>query len=243
MRTALIADIHGNLTALDVVLADLARRGADRVVCLGDVAATGPQPRETLRRLRSLGCPVVMGNADAWLLHPHLDEDADEDARRFAEIDLWCRARLDEDDLAFVRTFRPTVELSIGDGLSLLCFHGSPRSWDEVVTATTPETELEDMLRGVHAGVLAGGHTHVPLVRRHRGTLLVNPGSVGLPYEIAPDTGEARNPPWAEYTVLDTGGGSLSVELRRAPVDARAVTAAALASGMPHAEWWAAGWR
>jgi predicted phosphodiesterase len=244
MRTALIADIHGNLTALDAVLADFVRRGADRVVCLGDVAATGPQPRETLRRVREVRCPVVMGNADAWLLHPRLDEDADEDARRFAEIDLWCRDQLDEDDLAFVRTFEPTIELSPGDGgPSLLCFHGSPRSWDEVIAATTPETEMEDMLRGVRAGVLAGGHTHVPLVRRHRGMLLINPGSVGLPYEIAPDTGEARNPAWAEYAVLDTGGGSLSIELRRVPVDAQAVVAAALASGMAHAAWWAQGWR
>jgi len=62
MRIAIIADIHGNLTALEAVLADLEDTGADRVVCLGDVAATGPQPHETVARLRALGCPVVMGN-------------------------------------------------------------------------------------------------------------------------------------------------------------------------------------
>jgi predicted phosphodiesterase len=67
MRTALIADIHANLVSFDAVLADIDRARMDQIVCLGDVAATGPQPRETLARLRRLGCPVVLGNADAWL--------------------------------------------------------------------------------------------------------------------------------------------------------------------------------
>jgi predicted phosphodiesterase len=63
MRVAVIADIHGNLTALEAVLADLAATQVDEIVCLGDVAATGPQPYETVAQLRALACPVVMGNA------------------------------------------------------------------------------------------------------------------------------------------------------------------------------------
>lgn len=70
MRIAVIADLHGNLVALEAVLAALADERTDGIVCLGDVAATGPQPRETVERLRAVGCPVVMGNADAWLLDP-----------------------------------------------------------------------------------------------------------------------------------------------------------------------------
>ena len=67
MRIGLIADIHGNGIALDVVLAELARERVDEIICLGDVAALGSQPREVLARLRAIGCPVVMGNTDAWL--------------------------------------------------------------------------------------------------------------------------------------------------------------------------------
>ncbi len=67
MRIGIIADVHANLAALDAVLAALAAEPADRIVCLGDVAV-GPQPREVVARLRELNGPIVMGNADAWLL-------------------------------------------------------------------------------------------------------------------------------------------------------------------------------
>lgn len=70
MRIALIADIHGNVVALDEVLAELEKKAVDQIVCLGDVAAGGPRPAQTLERLRELDCPVVMGNADQWLLTP-----------------------------------------------------------------------------------------------------------------------------------------------------------------------------
>ncbi|MCB0291188.1 MAG: metallophosphoesterase, partial [Calditrichaeota bacterium] len=69
MKIALISDIHGNLTALEAVLADIRRRGADRIICLGDLATLGPQPREVIARLRELDCPGIMGNHDAALLH------------------------------------------------------------------------------------------------------------------------------------------------------------------------------
>ena len=67
MRLGLISDIHGNLLALDAVLDELNESRIDRLVCLGDVAA-GPEPRETVERLRELGCPVVRGNWDTWVL-------------------------------------------------------------------------------------------------------------------------------------------------------------------------------
>jgi len=70
VRTALIADIHGNLVSLQAVLDDARERGVERIVCLGDVAATGPQPVETIEAVAALGCDVVMGNADEWLLDP-----------------------------------------------------------------------------------------------------------------------------------------------------------------------------
>src|SRR5258708_31692588 len=93
MRVALISDIHGNCVALEAVLADIERAGVDQVVCLGDVAATGPQPHAVIERLRATGCPVVMGNADVWLLNPQLSETEDEATRQIEEIDLWCAAQ------------------------------------------------------------------------------------------------------------------------------------------------------
>jgi predicted phosphodiesterase len=61
MRVALISDIHGNLVSLEAVLADIDREGVDQIVCLGDVAGLGPQPREILARLQALGCICIMG--------------------------------------------------------------------------------------------------------------------------------------------------------------------------------------
>ncbi len=234
MKTALIADVHGNLVALEAVLADIERRGAERLVCLGDVAATGPQPREVIARLRELECPVVMGNTDQWLLDaPGGDaDDEDEDARRIVEIDVWVRDQLDARDMAYLRGFHPVIELGW-----LLCFHGSPRSNRDVIVATTPEVELERMLGGHAELVLAGGHTHVQMLRRHNHSLLINPGSVGMPFERLED-GTFHNPPWAEYALVRRG----RIEFRRVPLDVRAVAGAALESGMPNAGWWVKDW-
>ncbi len=70
MRLALISDIHGNNVALEAVLTAISTQNITQVICLGDVASTGPQPCEVIKRLREIGCPVVMGNMDVWLLQP-----------------------------------------------------------------------------------------------------------------------------------------------------------------------------
>ena len=232
MRTALIADIHGNLVALDAVLSDIDRRGADRIVCLGDVAATGPQPRDAIERVAGLGCDVVMGNTDEWLVEPRDESIEDDDTRRIVEIDLWAHDQLEDRHIELVRGYQPVVEL---DGL--LCYHGSPRSNTEVLLPITPETELAAMLDGHAEAIMAGGHTHMPMLRRHGASLVINPGSVGMPFEHAAG-GTFRNPPWAEYAIVEDG----RVEFHRVPVDVGAVTETALASGMPNAAWWIKDW-
>lgn len=243
MRVALIADIHGNLVSLDAVLTVLGRERVDQIVCLGDVAATGPQPHAVLTRLRELGCPIIMGNADAWLLDPaDRPPPASDDLRRIEEIDRWCLAQLRGADLDFVRTFQPTVPVPLGSGALLLCMHGSPRSNMDAIRATTPDGELDAMLTGVAAAVVAGGHTHTQLLRRHGDLFIVNPGSVGLPYERLRSSGRVRNPPWAEYGVVEWQEEQLSLQLRHTPVDVGAVVDAAEASGMPHGAWWIGGW-
>lgn len=90
---------------------------------------------------------------------------------------------------------------------------------------------------------MAGGHTHEQMLRRYKGTIVLNPGSVGLPFERGPGADEARNPPWAEYAVVSHEHGALRVELRRVPIDIGAVVCAIRESGMPHAELLAQDWR
>ena len=92
-RLALISDIHGNGVALDAVLADVARAEVDELICLGDIAAGGPQPREVIGRLRELGCRTVRGNAESWLLDG-LPPGASEETQRLNEIADWASSVL-----------------------------------------------------------------------------------------------------------------------------------------------------
>jgi len=241
MRVALIADIHGNLAALEAVLTDVADAGTDRLICLGDVAALGPQPHEVTARLRELGCPVVLGNCDIVPIRPVRLPPLDEEGRRWFEIEAWGAAHLTPEDLTYFRTFQPTITLPLGDEATLLCFHGSPHSNTDSIVATTPDAALEQMLHGSSATVLAGGHTHAPFMRRYKEAVLLNPGSVGFPYEVAED--RMGHPPWAEYSIVEWRSGRLSIELRRVPIDVDLAVQTLLRSEMPYAEWLASMWR
>jgi predicted phosphodiesterase len=241
MRLGVIADIHGNLAALETVLGALERERVGRIVCLGDVAALGPQPGEVLARLRGLACPCVMGNTDAWLLG---DPAFGSDNPVLAEMTRWCVARLSAEERAAVRAFPPVLEMALGAGQMLLCFHGSPRSFDDVIAATTPDAEVAAMLGGREAAILAGGHTHVQLLRRYGESVIVNVGSVGLPGTGpgTPDLPVNRRVRWAEYGVIDAAAGRVSIELRRVPLEMGRMLAVARESGLPHLDWWLGRW-
>jgi putative phosphoesterase len=239
VRLGLISDIHGNLLALNAVLDELNESGIDRLVCLGDVAA-GPEPRQTIDRLRELGCPVVLGNWDTWLLEgiPPLQL---QEGPKLRDQGDWSAAQLTKPDQDFLRELQPQLELDLG-GTVVLCVHGSPRSALEDIHATTPDSELAEMFNGTKPRVLAAGHTHVQLARLHGTTLIVNPGSVGLPFNSWPPNGAVRMSPWAEYAILTVEDGRISTELRRAPYDVPALLENARGSGMPHPDWWGAQW-
>ncbi len=241
MRIALISDIHGNLTALEAALADIRRRGAEQIICLGDVAVYGPQPREVIARLRDLAIPSVMGNTDQWLLNPEPWSD-DEVDRAQIEIEMWNASLLSGSDQAAVAGYASLLPLDYGDGFTLLAYHGSPRNFNDRVRPTTPEKELDAWFPDNRALVMAGGHTHEAMIRRYGEGTLVNPGSVGQPsYETA--DGRSVKPAWAEYALVEWDGGALAITLLRVPYPLAELRAAVLASEMPHAETWLADWR
>jgi putative phosphoesterase len=223
MRTALLSDLHGNIVALRAVLEHIRQSRVDRIVCLGDVATLGPSPGCVLDALSELGCACILGNHDAFLLDAELIRRYTETPVIVAAVDA-CRAALGSAELAFVRTFRPTLNLDM-DGATLGLFHGSPRSHMEDLLATTTADDLDRALGERRATVMAGGHTHIQMVRQHRGTLLVNPGSVGLPFETYVSGGPPRILAHAEYATVDASDGSVAVTLHRVPVDRGALIA------------------
>lgn len=243
MRVGLIADIHGNLVSLDAVLTELQREGVDGIVCLGDVAVLGPQPGEVIGRLRALGCPCVLGNTDAWLLdQPSGGGPAA--GGTMADLTAWCGERLSSSDHEYLATFPAIVDIPLPTGQTMRCVHGSPRSYDEVIAATTRDEAVAAMLADPRPAILAGGHTHVQLFRRVDQTMVVNPGSVGLP-GVGPGTPDLpvnRDVAWAEYGIIEATATHLSVELRRTAIDLDRVLAAARDRTMPHLDWWRALW-
>jgi putative phosphoesterase len=233
VRLALISDIHGNLPALEAVLEEIQKEDVDEILCLGDVAV-GPQPGETLDRVRELGCPVVLGNWDAYFIRGFPSHQS-EIGQQLVEMGEWWAGHLTSEQRAFIETF--TEELRRP---GLVAFHGSPRSYEDFIYATTPDSELTQMLDGTRAPLLAGGHTHFAMVRHFDGALFVNPGSVGLPF--AKQEQVMRISPWAEYAIIDSDDGLLSVELRRTAFDVDSLLELIRTSGMPHADWWAGLW-
>jgi len=177
LQVAALYDVHGNLPALDAVLAEV---DADVVLVGGDIAA-GPWPAETLARLRGLGGDVrfIGGNADrevaqqtAGLAPPELME--------------FVRERLSAEEIAFLGAL-PLIETIEVDGLGTVLFcHATPRNDEEIFTRISPDERWREALDGVEADVVVCGHTHVQFDRTIDGVRLVNAGSVGMPYEHEP---------------------------------------------------------
>jgi predicted phosphodiesterase len=239
MRIAIISDIHGNCVALDAVLKDLQELKVDQIVCLGDAVQGGPQPAEVVARLRELGCPVVMGNADDWLLNG-IDSGAEsisEERRvRMEAVRDWQLSRLTADDLAFIRAFEPTLRIPLDAERTLLCYHGSPQSFDHVILPQTPDEEVRQFLEPQEQTIYTGGHTHMQFVRHFGRTFHFNPGSVGVAYRHDQPDEDFRLDPWAEYASLSSDSGNLSLEFRRIKFDVQSLISVYRTIGRPFAE-------
>jgi predicted phosphodiesterase len=220
VTVAALYDVHGNLPALEAVLADPAFARADAVVVGGDVA-TGPMPAEVLDRLAGLDLRVrwVRGNADREAVSAFDRGDTDPSAHPSedapAVAGAFTAARITRAHRDLMAGFEDVVRL---DG-ALYC-HGSPRDDNEIITAFTPAERLAPMLEGVAEPLVVCGHTHHQFeleAERHR---VVNAGSVGMPYQGVPGA----------FWLLVSDGDT---EPRRTEVDLEAMTAALRTSGYP----------
>lgn len=233
MRIAILSDIHGNIVALDAVLADVARQGADMMVNLGDILSGPLFPCETADRLMALNLPTIRGNHERQLLT--------HDLARMGASDLYTHRQLQPHHRAWIAAlpdqFRPADDV--------LMVHGAPGDdlcyWLETLDphGLRPATaaEVEARAGGAAAPLILCGHTHMPRIhRRPGGGLIVNPGSVGLPAYADdhpfPHSVEAGSP-HARYAMADRIDGAWQARLIAIPYDWEAAACAADTHGRP----------
>jgi putative phosphoesterase len=208
LRVAALYDIHGNLPALEAVLAEVERERVDAIVVGGDIASGPPQPREVVELVRSLpNAHCIRGNADRLRDRENAGEEGLE----------WLLSQLDEERIDWLEGLPFSVVLD-----DTLYVHSNPRDDTTMVTELTTDEKLAGLLEGVEQRRVVAGHTHMQLERRVGETLFVNAGSVGWPYEGTPGS---------YWAILDEG-----VELRHTDYDRERAAELVRASGHPRAE-------
>lgn len=237
MRLAVVSDIHGNLPALEAVLAEIGREKVDRVVNLGDIVSGPLWPQETAARLRALAWPTIRGNHERQLLTLPVD--------RMGAADAFARARLGGDELRWLAALPATLDL--GDGV--WCCHGTPASdLAYLLETVTPDlgrsgspgvraanaAEVAGRLGTVTSALVLCGHTHMPRVVRSGATLVVNAGSVGLPafdddhpHAHLMETGS----PHARWALVERVEAGWQVQQRLTAYDCQAAARRAEANG------------
>jgi putative phosphoesterase len=235
MRIAAISDIHGNLWALDAVLADIARRKVDVTVNLGDILSGPLLPAETAERLMALGLPTIRGNHERQVL--------EHDPARMGASDRWAHDRIKPAQREWIAALPASMYLQD----DVLLVHGTPGSdlvyWMESVDPAGQRAasyaEVLERAGDVQASLILCGHTHVPrCVLLDDGRLVVNPGSVGLQAygDDLPHPHKAENgTPHARYAIVERTASGWAVEQYAVAYDWNVAAEVAQRHGRP--EW------
>ncbi|MBM3199542.1 metallophosphoesterase family protein [Candidatus Woesearchaeota archaeon] len=192
MRTAILADIHGNIEALQAVVMHAKTQRITGFLVAGDMVGYGANPNEVLQLLQEIKAVMILGDHDKYSTNS-------EDIRLFNEYAqkamLYTRNALTPKNKELLNSLKETYEQVI-EGRKVFMVHGSVNDHlKEYVHATTPDNVFSAMLKQAKADILIMGHTHQPFVRRIMGKLIINPGSVGQPRDYTPKS---------DYCILDT---------------------------------------
>jgi putative phosphoesterase len=227
MRIGIFSDIHGNLPALQAVLADMAARKLETAYCLGDLVGYGASPNEVVERIQSEGIPSIIGNYDDGVGFDREEcgcayrEPLDQELGQRSL--MWTRAQTTPGNKAFLRGLLPEFRFE-GNGKRVLLVHGSPRKMNEYLFEDRPLSSFERLAASSNADVIVFGHTHKPYVKDVNGVTFVNAGSVGKPKD-----GDWR----ACYAILETGTEP-RVTFQRIVYDVQKAAAAIRATDLPH---------
>jgi predicted phosphodiesterase len=213
-RLAVLADIHGNLPALEAVIADMAQFKVDHVIVAGDVINVGPCSAAVTARVTASGWAVVRGNNEFYLL----DYNTDRAPAHWKHYTLlpWLHRQLSGYWQNIIAAWPDALNLRYPDAPPVRVAHGLPRSPWEGIYPDTPDDEVRDMLAGTDETTVVVAHTHLALDRHVAGWHVINPGSVGIPLD-----GSTH----ASYALLEGSGSGWEVTFRRVAYDMNALLA------------------
>ncbi|MBI5956132.1 MAG: metallophosphoesterase family protein [Chloroflexi bacterium] len=229
MRIAMFSDIHGNLAALEAVLADQAQqKPVDQIAIGGDLVFGGPRPREVMARLRGLGAAIVRGNTDEMVVEAssRAKEGLSDSQARMDDWAWWAKGMILTEDLQYLRQLPFCWSLRPDDGGELLLVHATPQSTSETIRPAAEDEAYSEALARTSAAVIACGHVHHAFHRSFSDRLWLNLGSVGLPFD-----GDNRAP----YTIFELALGKWHFARHRVAYDVEAVVSDMFAQGLPHA--------
>lgn len=221
MIVGLISDVHANVLALEAALGELKRRGAQSIICLGDLVGYGPSPNETLELLRQEGVLCALGAADEQVAFDFARSDRPR-AGVADEILTWTRSVIDPQHVAFLRSLPTQLRLSTPQG-RLRALHGT-LDVPARISLGGANQALGQLLESQRCKVLAVGNSHIPFYRQLGGGWIINPGSVGL---------SLNGEPGADYALLSFTDEGLSVTMDKVEYDFAAVAFDIVAWGLP----------
>jgi len=226
MKIAVLSDIHGNLHALQAVLADIDQISPEAIFCLGDLVGYGAHPNEVIDLIRRRDIPTIMGNYDDGV---GFDKDDcgcvykdPADIERGNQSLLWSREHTTPENKNDLRNLPFQMRDRLA-GQSVLLVHGSPRKINEYLYEDRPLSTFERIAMAADCDVMFFGHTHLPYQKQVGRTLFVNTGSVGKPKDGDPRAG---------YVIAHLGRHT-HIEFRRAPYEVAAAARAVRESGLP----------
>ncbi len=208
-RVAILSDIHGNIPALEAVLADIERESPDEVLVGGDLVGRGPEGSRVVELIRQRGWATIKGNHEDYLLD--FRQGRVPGAWLVDEVwsaSRWMASELTEVDVAFIDSLPDSAVSRRLPQVHLV--HGTPRSNNEGIGPWTSGRRMCRHLGSIEESVLVCAHTHRPLERRFDGGQVVNVGSVGLPF---------NRDPRAQYVILEGQGDEVTVDFRRVEYD------------------------
>lgn len=228
MKIAFISDIHGNAVALEAVLEDIKKKNIEKVCVLGDICFRGPEPKKSLELVRSLQADVIKGNADEWVVRGVQQGEVPESALEMMNKERdWIFSKLNSTDIDYLSQL-PTELFIVEQGIEIYAFHATPTSLFDVIPQNAEESLLyENVMLKKDSTIYLYAHIHKPYIRYIHGKVMMNIGSVGLPFD-----GIQK----ASYGIITIGESGFTTSIERVDYDSEKVMKQYTDEKYPNAE-------